>query len=252
MSDKDRDLARQVASHISEERVRRGVSQEQLAERLGMATRNLQRIESGTQNLTLETIDRIARALGTSSVSLLVGLSSIQAPPLPGPVARLEAAGYHVALPTAPGRKPRGAVEITTLRAAAGRFGRAGRLSEILGWVDLGRTARPPSGQFVAEIEGQSMFPRIPGGSLCLFGPPGPPPHGDRIFLLSVGARVEDDASASYFLKRIKSIRHLGEERRRVTLESINPSVKPLSIETYADDDLRIVAELMRVLVVGP
>jgi transcriptional regulator with XRE-family HTH domain len=251
VSGKEVVLARWVARLITEERTQQGVSQEQLAERLGMATRNYQRIESGRQNLTLETIERIADALGVPSRSLLDGGSGVRLPAASSPLARLEAAGFRVVLPTTPGRKPRGAVQLTTLRAAAGRMGRAARASEILGWVDLGRPSSSPQGQFIAEIEGQSMAPRIPGGSLCLFGPTGPAPLGDRIFLVSVGARVDDDASASYFLKRIRSIHQLDDGRTRVTLESINPSVAPLSIETHADDDLRIVAELVRVLVPG-
>lgn len=221
------------------------MSQEQLAERLGTATRNLQRIESGKQNLTLGTIERIAEALGASSAALLIGVSD---PTL----ARLEAAGFRVTASAPGARKPFRGVEVTTLRAAAARVGRAGRSPEILGWVDLGRPSAPPPGLFVAEVVGQSMEPRIPGGSLCLFGPAGPPPHGKRIFLVSVGSNVDDDASASFFLKRITAIRRLGGGRRRITLESINPTVKPLSIETYADDDLRVVAELQSVLVSDP
>jgi transcriptional regulator with XRE-family HTH domain len=249
---KARELARRVARQIASEREKRHVSQEELAERLGTATRNYQRIESGTQNLTLGTIERIAEALGTSSASLLVGVSTPPTPALPRALARLEAAGYEVTSATPSAHKPPRAIEVTTLRAAAGRVGRAGRSTELLGWVDLGRASPPPRGQFVAEVVGQSMEPRIAAGSLCLFGPARPPPHGERIFLVSVGAHVEDDVSASFFLKRIKSIRHLGGERRRITLESINPSVKPLSIETYADDDLQIVAELLSVIVPGP
>lgn len=247
---KTRALTWRVARLIAAERTKRGLSQEKVAERLGTATRNYQRIESGTQNLTLDTIDKIAKALGTSGTSLLVGVHDESMSSLAGPLARLQAAGYEVTSASPAARKPPRAVEVTTLRAAAGRIGRAGRLQEVLGWVDIRRTA-PPPGQFVAEVVGQSMAPRIPGGSLCLFGPAGPPPHGERIFLLSLGAHVEDDTSASFLLKRIASIRHLDGERQRVDLESINPNVKPLTIETYGDDNLRVVAELLEVLVSG-
>ncbi|MBK6533451.1 MAG: helix-turn-helix domain-containing protein, partial [Deltaproteobacteria bacterium] len=43
-------MATQVARRIAAARTACGVSQEVLAERLGMATRNLQRIEGGRQN----------------------------------------------------------------------------------------------------------------------------------------------------------------------------------------------------------
>lgn len=54
---------RRVARRIQQARASKGVTQEELAAALHMAARNLQRIESGQQNLTLETIARIAAKL---------------------------------------------------------------------------------------------------------------------------------------------------------------------------------------------
>lgn len=51
-----------MAHRISQVRERRGLTQAEAAERLGIALRNWQRIESG-QNLTLHSLVKIAQAL---------------------------------------------------------------------------------------------------------------------------------------------------------------------------------------------
>ena len=123
--------------------------------------------------------------------------------------------------------------------------------TEVLGWVVLPRTGEVPEGQFVAEIEGRSMEPHVRSGSVCLFGHADAPPHRGRIVLVSHGSLVDDVTGGSFALKRIKSIRRLRDGRTRVVLESLNPDVAPLTIETHEDDELRVVAELVRVLVPG-
>jgi transcriptional regulator with XRE-family HTH domain len=50
--------------NIRRERVRRGLTQEKLAERSELATRNLQKIEAGEINILLTTAFRIQLALG--------------------------------------------------------------------------------------------------------------------------------------------------------------------------------------------
>jgi transcriptional regulator with XRE-family HTH domain len=57
------DFVRRVTQRIAEVRRERGVTQDELAEALGTATRNLQRLEAG-QNVTLHTLARVATALG--------------------------------------------------------------------------------------------------------------------------------------------------------------------------------------------
>jgi transcriptional regulator with XRE-family HTH domain len=59
-----------VAHRIAVIRRAQGLTQEDLAERLQTAPRNVQRIEAG-QNLTLRTLERIARALDVEPSELL-------------------------------------------------------------------------------------------------------------------------------------------------------------------------------------
>lgn len=95
------------------------------------------------------------------------------------------------------------------------------------------------------------MEPRISAGSLGLFGPVGPPPYRGRTVLVTFGALVDDASGMTFALKRLKSIRRLRNGRTRVELESLNPDVAPIVVETHEDEELRIVAELVRILVPG-
>lgn len=60
---------------IRQERERLGLTQNQLAVRLKMSGRQIQRLESGESDLTGDTLIRLARTLGVS-MDYLAGLSS--------------------------------------------------------------------------------------------------------------------------------------------------------------------------------
>lgn len=59
-----------VGRRIAECRRDLGLTQEEFAERLGMAPNNLQRVELGMQNLTVRTLVRVAKALGVKTGEL--------------------------------------------------------------------------------------------------------------------------------------------------------------------------------------
>ena len=65
-------FVRRVARRIAEVRRQRGLTQEQLAERVGTSVRALQRTEAGAQNLTLRSVARLALALGVKPEELIV------------------------------------------------------------------------------------------------------------------------------------------------------------------------------------
>lgn len=65
------DFRARVAERIREVRVAAGKSQEQVAERLGCAVPNYRRMERGKQNLTIDTLYRIAIAIGVDPDALL-------------------------------------------------------------------------------------------------------------------------------------------------------------------------------------
>ncbi|MBX3227758.1 MAG: LexA family transcriptional regulator [Labilithrix sp.] len=243
-------LIYRVARAIAARRRALGLTQEALAERLELATKNVQRIESGAQNLTLATLERIAVALETTPGTLLgvaaaerdTGATAV----VPAAIARLEAAGYRVRAASAPGRRSIAAVPLTTIRAAAGSAFGSARSVEALGWVTLNRRGEPPKGQFVASIEGRSMEPRVPDGAICLFGPPGPQPYRDRIFLVAHSAIEEEGLEGPFALKQIEAKKRR-DDSRRITLRSLNPDFPPIVIDDR-NGDLRIIAELVSVL----
>lgn len=57
-------ILRDLGKRIGELRRERGLTQETAAERLGMLAPNYARIEQGRQNVTIDTLVRIARMLG--------------------------------------------------------------------------------------------------------------------------------------------------------------------------------------------
>jgi UDP-N-acetylglucosamine 1-carboxyvinyltransferase len=63
-------VQRAVGLRVRELRRARGMTQETMAEKLGMLAPNYARIEQGRQNVTLDTLVRIARALATRTAEL--------------------------------------------------------------------------------------------------------------------------------------------------------------------------------------
>lgn len=63
-------LQAEVGRRIAELRQGRGLTQEQLAEQAGVTTRYVQSIEGGSENLTLETIAKLATILEARPIEL--------------------------------------------------------------------------------------------------------------------------------------------------------------------------------------
>jgi transcriptional regulator with XRE-family HTH domain len=236
-------LVARVAQRIAARRRERGLSQEGLAALLDIAVKNVQRIESGKQNLTLATLERIAEALEIAPERLLAGPASRTARE-PNALDRLREAGFTVRRATERGRRSARSVPVMTLRAAAGRLDGTAKAIETMGWVEIPQRSTPAEGHFVAEVRGASMSPKVPAGALCLFGPPHPPPLGSRVLLVAHETLHDGDLGGPYALKRVR------QRRGRVVLESINPAFPPIEIDSE-EGELRIVAELVRVLLVS-
>jgi transcriptional regulator with XRE-family HTH domain len=65
-----RDVLREFGLRLGELRRARGLTQEAVAERLGMLAPNYARVEQGRANVTVDTLNRIAGALGTDIAEL--------------------------------------------------------------------------------------------------------------------------------------------------------------------------------------
>lgn len=255
-----------VARRIADARAARGLTQEGLASGLDIATKNVQRLESGAQNLTLETLERVAGVLGLEPEALVSGRSAERATSSRATVrpqassrgtddarallADLAARGFEVRAATARGRRPTRAVPILLLTVAAGRASARPRLAEAVGWVTLdgGRPAKAPEGQFAAVVRGDSMSPRIPDGALVLFGPARAGDLTGRVFLLEHAELADPAVGGPLVLKRIARVATREDGSRRITLRSDNRTYPDRVVVVHGDDDLRVIAEFVRVL----
>ena len=65
------DLRKQVAKNIRKNRIKRRLTQEKAAEVIGFHYKYYQKIESGSVNLTLDSLKKISQAFKLDSKSLL-------------------------------------------------------------------------------------------------------------------------------------------------------------------------------------
>lgn len=133
-----------------------------------------------------------------------------------------------------------------SLRAAAGRFLENQEISAE-GWVEAPEDLRLGSDMFVAQIQGRSMEPRIPDGSLCVFR------HGvtgSRQGRLVLVENLESSGNNRYTVKRYQSEKiesAEGWQHGRIRLESLNPEFPSWDLDPE-EEKYRILAEFVRVL----
>lgn len=63
---------RRFGAVVGAERAKQGLSQEELAHRSGLSTSFMSHVERGTKTVSIETIVKVARGLGTTSGELMV------------------------------------------------------------------------------------------------------------------------------------------------------------------------------------
>jgi transcriptional regulator with XRE-family HTH domain len=81
-----------VGGRIRQRRLALRISQQELADRLGVTCQQLQKYEKGTSRVAAGRLYMIAQALGTSVGHFFAGMPGAVTPP-PGPEAAAEAAG---------------------------------------------------------------------------------------------------------------------------------------------------------------
>lgn len=79
----------EIGARIRKRRKELGLSQEQLAEKVGVSYQQVQRYENGSSTLNVENVQRIAHALGVSAIAFLEGGDSqvVAEPAAPGAAA---------------------------------------------------------------------------------------------------------------------------------------------------------------------
>ena len=131
-----------------------------------------------------------------------------------------------------------------SLRAAAGKFLDNDESIPEEGWIEMPENMHLDPRMFIAEIAGQSMEPRIPDGSLCVFRADVTGSRGGRLVL------AEDLDNKAFAVKRYsseKTITDEGWKHQRIHLESLNPGYPSWDLEPD-EQKYRIVAEFVRVL----
>jgi len=133
-----------------------------------------------------------------------------------------------------------------SLAAAAGPF-LENREVEAEGWEEAPADLRLTPEMFVAHIQGRSMEPRIPDGSLCVFrrGVAGSR-QGRLVLVERLGGGVND----RYTIKRYRSEKRQTEQgwsHERIVLEPLNPEFEAWDLDPE-EDRFRIIGEFVRVL----
>ena len=239
-----------MARRIKELRKLRHLTQEQLAEALDIATKNVQRLEGGTQNLTLKTLQLVADALDVEPYELLLvpgsGVVADPARSFERALRVLEQQGHRVT--DGQKAKPRGAVPVMTLAAAASQIADA-REVEVRAWLKLnGLRPTQTEGRFVAQVVGRSMAPRIPNGALCLFRAPVVGPLEGRIVLAQLRHMADPETGGAYAVKRVGPIGLQPARGLSVSLLSDNPEFRPIVIEARGAAQRGVLAEFERVI----
>lgn len=243
------ELLASVAQQIKRLRVARGLTQEAMAESLGIAPKNVQRLESGRQNLTLATLQNVADVLDVEPQQLLTPASPTRdadAASLARALRGLARHGAQIAHTRA--RPKRDFLPLMTLQAAASQFGSAKEV-DVKAWVKL-RGARPSAleGRFIAQIKGTSMQPSVPSAALGLFRSPVVGSLEGRVILAEWRGPADPESGGAYALKRVGPIESRREGGFRMQLLSDNPDFAPIVVEGERAAELRVVAELERVL----
>lgn len=134
-----------------------------------------------------------------------------------------------------------------SLAVAAGPFLTNPQDIEAEEWVETPPDLRLDKNMFIARIQGHSMEPRIPDGSLCVFRRNVVGSRHGRLVLVRDSELADENR---FTVKRYKSEKLQTEEgflQTRIRLESLNPAYPSWDLDEDSEK-YEIVAEFVRVL----
>ncbi len=135
------------------------------------------------------------------------------------------------------------------LSIAAGGWGPEG-VPTAVGWIEV-PGQRLAEGMFAARVTGQSMEPKIPTGSWCLFRPIDAGSREGKLLLVQVNTHMDPEEGGRYTIKRYHSIKHVtddGWEHQAIRLEPLNKEYQTIEIIPEEADDIRVVGEFVSVI----
>ncbi len=114
-------------------------------------------------------------------------------------------------------------------------------------WIEVPPGLKLDENMFVARIQGHSMEPRIPDGSLCVFRRNVVGSRNGRLVLVRNSELADDN---QYTVKRYKSEKKFSEEgfaQTRIRLESLNPAYPSWDLD-LDEEKYQIVGEFVEVV----
>lgn len=226
----DEPILQRVGANLRAWRIRHGLTRDELGERIGTDGKNLYRLESGTENLTLVRAQRIAQALGLRVEDLLAE------PRHRGWTGELEDLGLAVVSPSHLDNPD--FVPVYDLRPAAGsgesqpepqRLGRVRGLRKLGSGMDL----------FVAKVVGESMQPRIQSGTWNVFSTALPADLLGAVVLLAERGASSDWA---WLLKRVEQVALVDDDARLLTVRGTAAGQVPRIVRLDASEDAKVIA----------
>ncbi len=114
-------------------------------------------------------------------------------------------------------------------------------------WIEVPADLRLDENMFVARIQGHSMEPRIPDGSLCVFRRNVVGSRQNRLVLVRNSELADDN---QYTVKRYKSEKSYADDgfaQTRIRLESLNPAYPSWDLDEE-ESKYQVIAEFVAVL----
>jgi SOS-response transcriptional repressor LexA len=120
-------------------------------------------------------------------------------------------------------------------------------------WVEPQDHQGPwPKGTFIAQVQGDSMEPRVPNGAWCIFTPPKAGSREGKAVLVWHSGISDPHTGGQYTLKVYHSEKKQDEDtgwtHQRITLKPLNPAYQPIILEPREENEVRIIAELAGVI----
>ena len=134
-----------------------------------------------------------------------------------------------------------------SLAVAAGPFLTNPETIDAEEWLEAPADLKLEEGMFVARIQGHSMEPRIPDGSLCVFRRNVVGSRNGRLVLVRNSELADDN---QYTVKRYRSEKQVTEEgyaQSRIRLESLNPEYPSWDLDEE-EGKYQVIAEFVCVL----
>lgn len=134
-----------------------------------------------------------------------------------------------------------------SLAVAAGPFLTNPEEIQAEEWLETPPDLHLDEGMFIARIQGQSMEPRIPDGSLCVFQRKVVGSRNGRLVLVRNSELADEN---QYTVKRYRSEKAVAEEgfrQTRIRLESLNPAYPSWDLDED-EGKYQVIAEFVRVL----